>query len=194
MESYCLYFTDTEFNTSACPITGVIWYMEIQRGKEGMKTKQFNREVGATTGCTLRLLLNTIPPQSASVKHGVRGGAWFGSVRTANEAGLRGHKGIFQVKQYHACFPKDFIEEALKEAPGGVHILLEGTTQNEVLSVALGYRYSRKTVLHFVLTRNGGSSKPGTPYQIKYTDSFGNICTRYVDCPQVVSNYLLDPT
>jgi len=139
MESYCLYFSGTEFKTSACPITGVIRHMEIQRGQEGMKTKQFNREVGATTGCTLRLLLNTIPPQSASVEHD----AWFGSVRTANEVGLRGHEGIFQVKQYHACFPKDFIEEALKEAPGGFHILLEGTTQNEVPLVALGYRYSR---------------------------------------------------
>jgi len=194
MESYCLYFTGTEFKTSACPITGVIWHLEIQRGKERMKTKQFNREVRATTGCTLRLSLNTIPPQSASVKHGVRGDAWFGSVRTANEAGLRGHKGIFQVKQYHACFPKDFIEEALKEAPGGVHILLEGTTQNEVPLVVLEYRYSRKTVLHFVLTRNGCSSKPGTPYRMKYTDSFGNICTYYVDRPQVVSIFLPDPT
>ncbi len=154
-----------------------------------MKTKQFNKEVGATTGCTLRLLLNTIPPQSATIKHGVRGDAWFGSVRTANEVGLRGHEGVFQVKQYHSCFPKDFIEDALKEAPGGVHILLEGTTQDEVQLVALGYRYSRKTVLHFVLTKNAGSSKPGTPYQMRYTDSFGNICTRFVDRPQVVSNF-----
>jgi hypothetical protein len=100
---------------------------------------------------------------------------------------LRDHEGIFQVKQYHACFPTDFIEEAIKEAPEGVHIILEGTTQNEVPLVVLGYRYSRKTVLHFVLMRNGGSSKPGTPYQMKYTDTFGNICTRYVDRPQVVS-------
>jgi hypothetical protein len=44
-------------------------------------------------------------------------------------------------------------------------------------------------VLHFVLTKNAGSSKPGTPYQMRYTDSFGNICTQYVDCPQVVSNF-----
>ncbi len=57
-------------------------HMEIQRGKEGMKTKQFNKEVGATTGCTLRLLINTIPPQSATIKHGVRGDAcWFSRAR-----------------------------------------------------------------------------------------------------------------
>jgi hypothetical protein len=31
--------------------------MEIQRGKDGMKNQQFNQQVGATAGCTLRLLL-----------------------------------------------------------------------------------------------------------------------------------------
>ena len=30
----------TEFKTSACPITGVMTMMEIQRGKEGMKDKK----------------------------------------------------------------------------------------------------------------------------------------------------------
>jgi hypothetical protein len=64
---------------------------------------------------------------------------------------------------------KDFIEEALKDAPGGVHILLEGTTQDEIQLVALGYRYSQKAVLHFVLTKMTGNFKPGIPYQMKYT-------------------------
>jgi len=163
--------------------------MEIQRGKDGMKSQEFNKDVGATAGCTLRLLLNSIPEEKRGERHGIRGDAWFGSVRTANEVALRGHDGVFQIKQYHASFPKDYIEEALKDAPGGVHILLEGTTQDEVKLIALGYRYSRKTALHFVLTENAGNSKPGIPYQMKYTDNFGNICSRYVDRPQVVSNF-----
>ena len=154
-----------------------------------MKTMQFNNEVGATAGCTLRLLLDTIPQEERQTKHGIRGDAWFGSIKTANEIGIRGHEAVLQVKQYHSLFPKDFIEAALKEAPGGVHILLEGTTKDEVPLVALGYRYSRKTILFFVLTKNAGSSKPGDPYHMKYTDSYGNICTRYVDRPQVISNF-----
>jgi len=113
--------------------------------------------------------------------------SWFGSVQTMVKVGLRGHEGVFQVNQYHACFPKEFMEEALKEAHGGVHILLGRTTQNEVPLVVLGYRCSRKTVLHFVLTKNGASSKPVMPYQMKYTDTFSNICTQHVDGPQVVS-------
>ena len=81
------------------------------------------------------------------------------------------------MKQYHNLFPKDFIEEALKDAPGDVHIVLKGTTRDEVNLVAIGYRYSHKTILHFVLTENAGKTEPGDPYKMKYADSDGNICT-----------------
>jgi hypothetical protein len=56
--------------------------IEIQRGNDGMKNQQFNQQVGATAGCTLRLLLDTIPQDLKTSKHGVRGDAWFGSIRT----------------------------------------------------------------------------------------------------------------
>ncbi len=46
-----------------------------------------------------------------------------------------------------------------------------------------------KTILFFALTKNGGTSKPGDPCQMKYTNSYGNICTRDVDHPQVISNF-----
>jgi hypothetical protein len=57
----------------------------------------------------------------SGIKHGVRGDAWFGSVRAANEIALRGHDGVFQIKLYHSLFPKEYIEEALKDALGGAH-------------------------------------------------------------------------
>jgi hypothetical protein len=145
--------------------------------------------MGATAGCTIRLLLNSIPQEEQGAKHGIWGDAWFGSVNTANEVGIRGHEGVFQVKQYHALFPKEFIEDALKEAPGGVHIVLQGITRDEVKLVAIGYRYSCKTTLHFVLTENAGDTSEGDPYEMKYTDTYGNICTRYVDRPEVVSKF-----
>jgi len=131
----------TEFKTSACPVTGVMTMMEIQRGKEGMKEKRYNRELGATTGCTLRLLEDSIPADEQDQAHGIRGDAWFGSVRTASEVGARGHEGVFQVKQYSALYPKDFISKALEDAPGGVSIVLDGMAPNGVPLIALGYRY-----------------------------------------------------
>jgi len=163
--------------------------MEIQRGKEGMKTKMFNAEIGATAGCTLRLLLNSIPEEDKGIKHGIRGDAWFGSVRAASEIARRGHEAVFQIKQNHGLFPKSFIEEALKDAPGGVHIVLEGTTPCEVPLIAVGYRYSRKTILFFVLTKGAGSLTNGDPYEMKFTDSYGNVMTRFVDRPQVISKF-----
>jgi hypothetical protein len=82
----------TEFKTFACPVTGVMTKMEIQRGKEGMKEKRHNRDVGTTTGCTLCLLEDSIAEDE--------------SVRTASELGIRGQEGVFQVKQYKAFLPR----------------------------------------------------------------------------------------
>ncbi len=84
-----------------------------------MKCQQFNQQVGATAGCTLRLLLDTIPQDLRTCKHRVRGDDRFGSIRTANEK-IRCHEAVLQVKQYHSLFLKEFIETTLKDAPGGV--------------------------------------------------------------------------
>jgi hypothetical protein len=47
-----------------------------------MKDKMFNNSLGATAGCTLRLLLESIPQEKQGIKHGIHGDAWFGSVQT----------------------------------------------------------------------------------------------------------------
>jgi hypothetical protein len=93
------------------------------------------------------------------------------------------------VKQNHLLFPKDFIEKALKDAPGRVHIALEETTKDEVELIALGYRYSRKTILFFILTKNAGATQLGEPYHMKHTNSYGNVCTCNVNQPEVILNY-----
>jgi hypothetical protein len=56
-----IFHVGTEFKTSARLIKGVMKKIEIQRDKDGMKSQQFNQQVGATAGCTLRILLDTIP-------------------------------------------------------------------------------------------------------------------------------------
>lgn len=85
--------------------------------KRGAEKVQFNQQA-STAGCTLRLLLCTIPNGREQSQHGIRADAWFGSVRAANDAGLRGHEAVLQFKQQHSQFPK--IEDELK-ASGGVH-------------------------------------------------------------------------
>jgi hypothetical protein len=89
-----------------------------------------------------------------------------------------GGETVLQVKGNKGLYRKDFIEENLKDAPGGVSVVLTGIAPNGIQLIAIGYRYSVKTTLFLVMTENAGSTKPGDPYMIKYTDSYGNICSR----------------
>jgi hypothetical protein len=45
---------------------------------------------------------------------------------------------MLQVKQYHVLYPKDFIEEALKDAPGGVAIFWKAQHPTKFHSLQLG--------------------------------------------------------
>ena len=51
----------TEFKTVCDTETGVMKFMEIQEGKDGMRTKQFAAEFGVTAACTLRLASSCAP-------------------------------------------------------------------------------------------------------------------------------------
>ena len=45
----------SEFKCTACSQTGCMLNLEIQKGKEAMKSMEHNRALGSTAGCTLRL-------------------------------------------------------------------------------------------------------------------------------------------
>lgn len=124
---------------TACPKTGCMLNLEIQRGKEGMKSRKHNQRIGATSGCTLRVMEDTVG--GSHHFNGIIGDAWFGSTRTVSELSKAGFEGIFQIKQYAALFPKKYIEEALEDAPGGVSIVLSGVHPNGEKLIAVGYRY-----------------------------------------------------
>ena len=47
-------------------------------------------------------------------------------------------------------------------------------------------------VLYFVMSDKAGKTTPGEPYSMKYTDRFGNLCVRFVDRPDVISNFFSD--
>jgi hypothetical protein len=42
------------------------------------------------------------------------------------------------------------------------------------------------------MTSNAGSTEPGQPYEMKYTDPFGNVKTQLVNCPALLSEFFLD--
>jgi hypothetical protein len=47
-------------------------------------------------------------------------------------------------------------------------------------------------VLCFLATKNAGSTKPGKPYQAKFSDSVGNVCVRDVVRPAIIADYFSD--
>jgi hypothetical protein len=68
-------------------------------------------------------------------------------------------------------------------------VVLTGIAPNGVRLIAIRYRYSVKTTtVFFVMMENAGSTKPGDPYMMKYTDSYGNLCSREVERPAVISD------
>jgi hypothetical protein len=156
-----------------------------------MSTAQYQDSLGATAACTVRLPERSIPEDDDRI-HTVQGDAWFGSVRAAAALGAKGHRVVLQVKNNKGLFPKDFLEDALKDAPGGVHIVLKGKAPNGVDLIAIGYRYSTKTTLFFVATVDAGSTTPGKPYEMKYTDDHGNVCVCLVEYPDIISKFFQD--
>lgn len=111
-----------------------------------MKSQQHQREMGATAACTIQLGEGT--NQDNEISTVLMGDAWFGSVRAANEASKREMNAVLQIKSNHSLFPKDFIQESIKDAPGGSHIVLKTKHldgDNDL--VAVGYRYNAKVPL-----------------------------------------------
>ena len=55
--------------------------------------------------------------------------------------------------------------------------------------VYIGYKYNIKKVLVFVTTKGAGSTKVGKSYPAKFPDKIGNVCTREMAHPAIISNY-----
>jgi hypothetical protein len=102
---YVFFVSGTEFKVLAHPVTGCLMVLELQRGKAGMSTAQYQDSLGATAVCTVRLLETSIPEDDDRI-HTVQGDAWFGSVRAAAALGEKGHRVVLQVKNNKGLFPK----------------------------------------------------------------------------------------
>lgn len=77
--------------------------------------------------------------------------------------------------------------------PAGVHLVMEGINRHtEELMIAVGYRYSTRKTLSFIMTPGVDTTRKGTPSEMKYPTHFNNIGVRFVDHPDVLSKYFED--
>ena len=185
----------------------MLLHLEIQRGKDEMKTAEFvDSKTLKTAACTARLIKYTKKdeggePSNVAVGAAAReqreekknkdtylGDAWFGSVDSAILADSLGSHLICVVKTVHNRYPKTFLETTMEKWPPGLDLVLQ-TNIDGVDLVAMGYKYSKKKVLCFLYTKGAGSMLPGDPYVAKWKDPNGNMMARYVQRPKVVSLY-----
>ena len=172
----------TEFKTSVCPRLNIMTYMEICEGKYHMRTKPFQKELGGTTACAVRMAQGTCQTSIDQRVEVVSGDSWFGSVKSIvniQKHCIHQKESFFSVKTAHSLFPKSFIEDVLKEEPGGASIVLRSVL-DDVPLIAIGYKYNKRRVLHFVMSENAGNTTEGDPYQMKFADQFGNIHIREI--------------
>ena len=81
----------TEYKCIVCPVLNIMCFLEIQRGKDGMKQLPYHSSLGATSACALRLANTSNQSDEDGVGEIVRGDSWFGSVRTASTIQLKQH-------------------------------------------------------------------------------------------------------
>jgi hypothetical protein len=168
----------------------VMMYLEICCGKEDMKNSDYQLELGGTTAATCRIAEGVDKSSDDGIPETIKGDAWFGSIKTACELAKRGENSVLQVKVAKRLYPKAEIESIMKDKPRGTHVTLKGThPETGTKLVALGYKYNSKTVMCFVFTEDAGSTTPGRPYEMKFSDDHSNICIRLVDRPEVVSTF-----
>ena len=74
----------------------------------------------------------------------------------------------------------------------GTWVVMEGYAKNEGFPlVCIGYKNNVKKVLVFITKNGAGSTQPGQPYLAKFPYKFGNVCTREVARPEIVSSFII---
>ena len=62
-----------KFKIVSCSVTGALLFIEVQRGKEGMKDSRYQQEFGATAACMKRMMEETKGIGQRSKKGGAEG-------------------------------------------------------------------------------------------------------------------------
>ena len=109
----------TEMKNVACSRLGTMLRLDIQKGKEAMKTSKFQNVLGGTTACMKRLAIATKGCGQLTSNYTYFAYSWFSSVKTAEEMSATGVDYCGPVKTSHKGFCLATLEKLMKDWPGG---------------------------------------------------------------------------
>jgi hypothetical protein len=185
-----------EFKAICCAITAIMLWIELQRGREGMRASDYAAASGVTAACTMRGARDSKryvgDDDEADPKEVFFGDSWFSSVESVcqlwNRFNCR-YAGI--LKTNHSRFPKAWIERTMKDWPAGSHIVLEGeaTREGGVGLIAIGYKYNSRKSLCFICHKDAGATECTDFYEAKWKDRNGNTESRRVPRPDIMGRY-----
>ena len=55
--------------------------------------------------------------------------------------------------------------------------------------IFIEYKYNKKKLLTFVMTKGADKSTDGEPYEDRFPDKYGNVCVRLVQRPAILAYY-----
>ena len=126
--------------------------------------KKEHQDLGSTTACTLRAVNRCLEFDYYPIEEDndddeeddmeeersrlFLGDSWFGSVRCCANIRMRGGHSILQIKTNHSRSPKFYLEELMKDMPGGTWVTMTGRPEKEGVDlVCIGYKYNKKKYL-----------------------------------------------
>jgi hypothetical protein len=195
----------TEIKNSVCGKTQIMRYISLCRKKTDKsepneftyitdkKTAQVSLKI--MKGCMHNRIeqleneehIDTI--NSSSTPEVFLGDAWFASVDLAYHSKRQLNVEFIGVIETNSGrYPKQFLENTMKDWPGGSHLVLK-TTVDGIDLFAIGYKYCKSKTLMFIMTDGVGHTEPGEPYLAKWIDNNLNQMHRRIPRPAAVSFY-----
>ena len=110
-----------------CSRLGTILHLDIQKGKEAMKTSEFQKYLGGNTAQMKRLDISTKGCGQLISNNTYFADIWFSYVKTSEEAMDAGVNYYGPVKTSHKGFCLATLEKLMKDWPIGSYLVMKST-------------------------------------------------------------------
>ena len=178
----------------ACSRLGSMFHLEIKKGKEAMKTLEFQKYLGGNAACMKIISTATKGCGQLTSNDTYFVDIWFSSVKTAKEAMDGEVNYCGPVKTINKGFCLATLENLMKDWLGGSYLVMKITPRvtGGIKLLAIGYKYNSRKVIGFISTEGAGSTEPSDPYLSRFPDIYSNVSVCPVFFPHLLGKYFND--